>query len=123
MPNTNPINHPVIGRIFSRGVFHDLFTHSWRQNIVVSAALLLLALAIGYYFMKDLRGMSLGSAPEQPFSSGLYCLCSLDKSLRHISRPKFQRNHPLVLHDLNLTLQSLWKLDGYIQNLWMKTFG
>jgi len=60
MPNTNPINHPVIGRIFSRGVFHDLFTHSWRQNIVVSAALLLLALAIGYYFMKDLRRMSVG---------------------------------------------------------------
>ncbi len=69
MPNSNPINPSCNwGNIF-KSVSHDLFTHSWGQNIVVSIALLILAPSIGYYFMKDLRGMWLG------FGAGITTLC------------------------------------------------
>jgi hypothetical protein len=62
--NTNPehqLHQPSRDwRDICKGVSHDLFAHSWGQNILVSVALLFVAPAVGLFLMKDVRGILVG---------------------------------------------------------------
>jgi hypothetical protein len=61
--------------------------------------------------------------PGSTILFSIVLLALISQTALPVSRSAPQQHQPVKLYHLNGTSKSLWKPDGYTQNLWMKAFG